>query len=122
MRRIVQDYVAASIYRVKPQLEQYIAQRLKYPEPFPFVFTEPVASILEIRHVKITPRFRADYPPLDIIITMHISMTAKTRKHDVELGTRSFGIDVELDALGSVQGDGYEIAPQHARLIAWWGA
>jgi hypothetical protein len=106
MRRVVRDYVATSISRARPQLEQYIARHLKYSEPFPFVLTEPVASILQIRRVKITPRFRADYPPLDIVATMHLSMTARTRKRVVELGTRSFDIDVELDALGSVQSDG----------------
>lgn len=45
MRRIVRDYVAASIDRVRPQLEEYLARHLEYRESFPLVFDNPVASI-----------------------------------------------------------------------------
>jgi hypothetical protein len=121
MRRVVHDYIAASVSRAKPDLERYIAQHLHYPEPFPFALTDPSASILELRGVKITPRFRADYPPVDISLAIHVSMTARTRKADADLGMRTFAIDVELDALGTVQGYGYDVTPRQARMTAWWG-
>lgn len=120
MRRVVQEYVAASISRAKPDLESYIAQHLRYPEPFPLSFNDPVASIQEIRQVKITPRFRADYPPVDIIATVRVSMTAKMRRREVELGDRTLAVDVELKAVGTAQGYGYNVSPTQARLIAWW--
>jgi len=67
VRRVVHDYVAASIARAKGDLESYIARHLRYPEAFPFSLIDTIASISEIRQVKVTPRFRADYPPVDII-------------------------------------------------------
>jgi len=63
MRRIVRDYIAAAIDRVRPQLERFMAGHLEVREPFPLVFDDAVASISEVRSIKITPRFPADYPP-----------------------------------------------------------
>jgi hypothetical protein len=39
---------------------------------------------------------------------------------DEDLGTRTFAIDLELDALGTVQGRGYDLEPRRAKLVAWW--
>jgi hypothetical protein len=121
VRRIVHEYVVASVNRAKPTLESYIAEHLQYPEPFPFRLSAPAASILEIRQLKIMPRLRADYPPVDITLAIRVSMTARTQKHGLDLGLRTFSIDVELDAVGMVQGHGYDVAPRHARMAAWWG-
>jgi len=41
----VRDYIAAAIDRLRTHLERYIAEHLQYPEPFPFIFAEPVVSI-----------------------------------------------------------------------------
>jgi hypothetical protein len=30
-------------------------------------------------------------------------------------------IDVQVDAVGTAQGLGYDVVPQRARLVAWWG-
>jgi hypothetical protein len=121
MRHAVRDYVAASIDHAKPQLERYIADHLQCLEPFPFVFCEPATSIREIHRVKVTPRFRADYPPLDITVTMRVAVTTKMRDRKGGIGIRTLAIDVELDALATVQGSGYDVEPQRARLVAWWG-
>jgi hypothetical protein len=93
-----------------------------YPEAFPFSLSDPVASIREIRQVKLTPRFRADYPPVDVVITMQVALTVKARKRDVGLGERTLTIDVELGALGTPQGYRYDVSPTHAKLTAWWSA
>lgn len=114
MRRVVREYIAAPIDRAKLDLEGYIAQHLRYPEAFPFSLSDPVALIREIRQVKITPRFRADYPPVDVIITMQVALTGKARKRDVELGERTLTIGVELGALGTPQGHGYDVSPEQA--------
>jgi hypothetical protein len=34
---------------------------------------------------------------------------------------RPFLLDVALDAVGTVAGRGYDLVPQRARLVAWWG-
>lgn len=121
MRRVVHEYIVTSVNRAKPVLERYIAEHLYYPEPFPFSLSAPAASILEIRRLKITPRVRADYPPVDVTLVIRVSMSARAQKHGVDLGTRTFSIDVELDAVGTVQGHGYDVIPRHARMAAWWG-
>jgi hypothetical protein len=61
-RRVVRDHVD-TINRKRPELERYIARHVHYPEPVLFTFAEPLASIREIRTVKITRRFRADFSP-----------------------------------------------------------
>ena len=33
---------------------------------------------------------------------------------------QTLALDVELAALGSVRGDGYDLEPR-GRLLAWWG-
>jgi len=120
MRRIVRDYVAASIDRAKLELERYIAKHLEYPGPFPYVLIEPVVSIRELRQLKLTPRLRADYPPVDISAAMRVSITASTQRAGTDSGVRTFALDVDLGALGTVQGYGYDVVPHRARLVAWW--
>jgi hypothetical protein len=121
VRRVVRKYIVTSVNRAKPAFESYIAEHLQYPGPFPFKLSHSTASILEIRQLKITPRIRADYPPVDIRLAIRISMTALTQKQGVDLGPRTFSIDVEFDAVGTVQGNGYDVAPRRARMAAWWG-
>jgi hypothetical protein len=41
--------------RTRPELERYIARHLQYPEAVPLIFADPLASIREIRGLKITP-------------------------------------------------------------------
>lgn len=121
MRCIVREYIAAAIDRGRPDLERYIAGHLQCPQAVPLAFTDPVASIREIRGVKIAPRFRADFPPVDVVVTMRVSLTARTRQRGVDLGTTRIAVDVELDAIGTTAGQGYDLKPQRARLLAWWG-
>jgi hypothetical protein len=46
---------------------------------------------------------------------------ARTRRDVLDQGKRSFLLDVVLDAVGTVRGAGYDVVPQRARLVAWWG-
>jgi hypothetical protein len=119
VRRIVRDYVAAALDRLKPQLERYIAAHLECPEGL--VFTDPVVSIQEVRGVKIVPRFRADFPPLDVTIAMRVSITARTQHRGIDKGVRTTPVDVLLQVLATVQGDGYGLGPRRAKVAAWWG-
>jgi DNA-binding transcriptional LysR family regulator len=121
VRRIVHDYVLAALDRQKPQLEHHIADRLVYPESSHRVLTDPAASIREIRRLKIAPRFRADYPPVDVTVVMRVAMTAHTRDRGADIGIRTTAVDVELRAVGTAQGMGYNLEPQTARLVACWG-
>jgi hypothetical protein len=52
---------------------------------------------------------------------MQVSVMARTRRDGAGQGIRPFLLDVLLDAIGTVQGVGYAVAPQRARLVAWWG-
>ena len=121
MRRIVRDFIHTAIVRAQPAIEQYVGQHIRYPEPFPFTLTDTVAALQELRDVHVTPRWSGDYPPVDVIITAHVLLTAKTRRRDAELGLRTFAADVEVRAFGAVQGTGYTLVPEEARLTAWWG-
>jgi hypothetical protein len=121
VRRIVRDFIHSAIVRAQPTLEEYIGQRLLYPELFPFTLTDTVAALQELRDVHVTPRWSGDYPPVDVIITAHVLLTAKTYRRDAELGLRTFSADVKLRAFGTVQGTGYTVVPEEARLTAWWG-
>src|SRR5579864_1842353 len=106
VRRIVRDCIAAAIDRTKPQFEQFIAGYLECPDAVPLAFSDPLVSIREIRRLKVTPRFRTDYPEVDVVVSMHVSVTARTRRRDADLGTRTFLLDVQVDAAGSVAGRG----------------
>lgn len=121
MRRIVRDYIAAAIDRARPDFERYIVSHLQCPASVPLVFTDSVASIREIRNLKVTPRFPGDYPAVDVVVALRVSLTARTRRRGVDVGTKTFALDVELRALGTVAGGGYDLAPKRARLTAWWG-
>jgi hypothetical protein len=121
VRRFAWDYVAAAIDRARPRFEEFIARHLECPEAVPLVFTEPLASICEIRSLKIAPRFRADFPEVDVAVAMQVVITARTRRRGVDLGGRTFLLDVALDAVGTTQGLGYDVVPQRARLTAWVG-
>lgn len=116
MRRDVRDYVAAALDRARPDLERFIAEQLECPAAVPLVFIDPVASIREVRSLKIVPRFPGDYPAVDAVVGMSVWITANTRQCGVDVGMRTFAVDVELRALGTVVGAGYDLAPQHARL------
>lgn len=121
VRLIVRDYIAAALNRQKPKLERYVAEHLRCPEAYALVFTEPTVTIREVRRLKIAPRFRADYPPVDVTVTMRVSITARTRRRGINVGMQTLALDVELDALGTAQGGGYDLEPRSARLRAWWG-
>jgi hypothetical protein len=121
VRRVVYDYVLATLDRLKLQLERYVAEHLVYPESSHRVLTDPAASIREIRRLKIAPRFPADYPPVDVTVVMRVVMTAHTRDRGADIGIRTTAVDVELRAVGMVEGAGYHLEPHAARLVAWWG-
>lgn len=121
MRRIVRDYIAAALDRAKPELERYIAERLEIPEPVPLIFVDPTVSIQEIRHLKIAPRFGGDFPPVDVAVGMRVAITARTRRRGEDLGAQTFTLDVQVNALGTAQGHEYDVKPQGAWLISWWG-
>ena len=72
MRRVVRDQIAAANRRSRPQLERFMAGHLECPATVPLAFTRPVASIQEIRELRVTPRFRADYPPVDVVVEMRV--------------------------------------------------
>lgn len=120
MRRIVRDYVAAAVDRARPELERHIARHLVCSEPFPFTLAERLASIHETRRLKITPRFRADFPPVDVVAVVRVSVTAGMRQRGADVGTRTFALDVALHALGTPRPVG-TTSPRKPRLTAWWG-
>lgn len=80
-----------------------------------------MVSIREVRSLKIVPRFRSDFPEVDIIVAIAASITAPTLQRGVDLGTRTTAVDVEVEAIGSVVGLGYDLLPHRARPTAWWG-
>jgi hypothetical protein len=121
MRRIVRDHVLTAIDRSKPQLEQFIAGHLEFPESVPLIFADRLASIREIRVVKITTRYRADFPEVDVAVAMQVFTMARTRRDGAGQGVRRFLLDVVLEAVGTVQGAGYGVVPKRARFVAWWG-
>ena len=53
---------SAPSLRVLAMMDTCIAGHLECPESVPLIFADRLASIQEIRSVKITPRHRADYP------------------------------------------------------------
>jgi hypothetical protein len=121
MRRVVRDRVAASLEMVKAYLEEWIATRLEYPAGFPYLLTEPVISIREMRRFRITPARKADHPPVDIDATLGASLAARAGNLPGEPGPLRLDVDVELRAKGTVRGDGsYDIVPQSATVKAWW--
>ncbi len=61
--------------------------------------------------MKITPRYRADFPEVDVAVAMQVSVTARTRRDAAARGIRPFLIDVALDAVGIVAGHGYDVGP-----------
>jgi hypothetical protein len=119
VRRVVRDYVAAALDRLKPQLGRYIATHLECPETL--AFTDPVVSVQEVRSLKIVPRLRADFPPLDVVITMRVSVTARTQHRGIDKGIRTTAVDLLLKVLATAQAEGYRLEPQRSRLTAWWG-
>jgi hypothetical protein len=121
VRRIVRDFVAAALDRAKADLERFVAEHLECPESVPLIFADRLASIREVRGVKITPRYTADFPEVEIAVAMQVSVMARTRRDGPGQGVRPFSLDVVLEAAGTVQGHGYDVVPQRARLVAWWG-
>ncbi len=121
MRRVVRDYIAAAIDREKSKIEQFIGGHLECPESIPLIFADRLASIREIRGVKITPRYRADFPEVDVAVAIQVSMMARTQRDLVGQMIRPFLIDVALDVVGTVAGHGYDLVPDRARLVVWWG-
>jgi hypothetical protein len=95
MRRIVRDRVAEPIEQTKPQMEDFIAQRLQYPAAFPYALREEVAHVREVRKLRITPLFKADYPPVEIVVLLRASLVASTSKQDNDFGSRTFDLDVD---------------------------
>ena len=62
MRRIVPSCIAEALERARPALEEYIVERLQYPEVFPYHLAPAALSILEYRKVKVAALAKADYP------------------------------------------------------------
>jgi hypothetical protein len=62
---------------------------------------EPVASIQEIRKLKITPRFRVDYPQLDVAVTMRVLITARSERREAKRGVRTAAVRDEYVGLGT---------------------
>lgn len=113
--------MAASFEMATQRLEKWIAARLEYPAGFPYVLTEPVISIREVRRFRITPAVDADYPPVDIEAILWGSLAAHARNLPDDAGLRRLDVDLELLAKGTVRGDGgYDIAPQSAAVKSWW--
>jgi hypothetical protein len=66
--------------------------------------------------VRVAPRWPGDYPPVDVTITARVLLTAQTRRRDVDLGLHTFTVDVDARALSVIQGGGYAIVSEEARL------
>ena len=121
MRRDVRDRVAASLEHAKLSLEEYVSERLCYPEGFPYTFSWPVVSIREVRELKIAPLMKADHPPVRIDALIKASIASRVSHVRDGYGPGVLDVDVQITAQGTVQGDGtYNIAPQAAVLKAWW--
>jgi hypothetical protein len=58
---------------------------------------------------------------VDVAVAMQVSMMARTRRDGAGQGIRPFLLDVALDAVGTVHGLEYDLVPQRARVVAWWG-
>lgn len=113
--------MAASLEMVKANLEEWIATCLEYPTGFPYLLTEPVISIREMRRLRITPAMKADHPPVDIEATLGASLAARARNLPGDAGPLRLDVDFQLLAKGTVRGDGsYDIVPQSATVKAWW--
>jgi DNA-binding transcriptional LysR family regulator len=119
VRRVVYDYVLATLDRLKLQLERYVAEHLVYPESSHRVLTDPAASIREIRRLKIAPRFPADYPPVDVTVVMRVVMTAHTRDRGADIGIRTTAVDVECAPLAWWRVLG--TTSNHTPPVSWHG-
>ncbi|HLW48921.1 MAG TPA: hypothetical protein VKW09_14305 [bacterium] len=120
-RAAVYALVVAALVRERRDIEQYISKSLEISEAVPLVFSEPTVAIEEVRSVRVAPRFRGDYPAVEVAVELRVRITAATRRGDQHLGLRTTAADVQLTALGTVDGLGYHLQPQRARLTAWWG-
>jgi len=124
MRRIVRDYIASALDRQRGELDRFIAEHILYPDAFPLVLAGPVVADSEIAHLKIVPRYRADFPEIEVTALLRAAVTADSRRREGAPGVhtvavpeailrrRTLVIDVELDALGTAQGYGYDVEPQ----------
>ena len=113
--------MAASVEQAKSLFEEYITERLQFPEAFPYVVREPVASIHEIRKLQITPLSRSDYPAAEIVVTLRASLAGRMSHRNGNTGSHVIDVDVELNARGTVRADGtYDLAPRSATVKAWW--
>lgn len=74
-----------------------------------------------MRRGRVWRRAEAD-KPVDVVAALRVSLIARTRRRGVDVGMRTFALDVELHALATVAGAGYDVVPQRARLTAWWGS
>lgn len=83
MRRVVCDYIAAAITCAQPRFEEFIAQHLQCPAPVPLAFTGSVASIREIRQLSSRLDSAQYYPPVDVVVAMRVSLTARARRRGV---------------------------------------
>lgn len=61
--------------------------------------------------MKIVPRFRADFQPVDVVVEMRVSLTARTRQRGAAVGMLTFALDVALQGLGTPGGCGYDLTP-----------
>jgi len=121
VRRNVRHRVALSLEHAKPLLEEYMSERLRYPEGFPYRFSWPVLSIREVRELKIAPFAKADHPPVRIEALIKASLASRVSQVRDGYGPGVLDVDVQLTARGAARADGtYDIVPQAAVLKAWW--
>lgn len=121
MRRIIRVRVSTSIERARPELENYIAQRLQFAEAFPYAVREAAVTIREVHELRVTPLHAGDFPRVDIQATLRVTLAARTVTPDGAAGPRRFDLDVELTATGTIRSDGtYRVAAETARVSAWW--
>ena len=114
--------IAAAIDRAKPDLEQFVARHLECPEAVPLIFVARLATIREIRSLKITPRYHADFPEVDVAVAMQVSMICENTT-----GLRWSGDTAVLARRGDGcrrHGDEARIRPRAAaraagRLVGW---
>jgi hypothetical protein len=121
MRRFVRDRIAAALDRARPTLEEYVSERLSYPEGFPHVFPRPVVAIREVRKFKIAPLAKADLPPVKIDTLVKAWLTARESPVRDRWGPGVLDVDIELLGHGTAAPDGtYNVEPRSAVLKAWW--
>jgi hypothetical protein len=120
VRGIVRDYIAPAI-RKRPELEQIHCRASGVPGERPADLRRPAGLDTRDQGRKDHAPVPGRLPEVDVAIAMQVSTMARTRRDRAGQEMRPFLLDVALDAVGTVRGAGYDVVPQGARLVAWWG-